>query len=70
MWATELLSVNVSDAIMIAAHGWDIASALQAGMKTAFIEREGQSLYPFSPKPAFIGKDLVEIANKIIADYK
>ena len=69
-WATEQLSVNVSDAMLIAAHGWDIAGALQAGMQAAFIEREGQSLYPLSPKPAFIGKDLVEIANKIIAHYQ
>ena len=51
-------------------HGWDIAGALQAGMQAAFIEREGQSLYPLSPKPRFTGKDLVEIANKIIAHYK
>lgn len=69
-WATEQLSVNVSDAILIAAHGWDIAGALQAGMQAAFIERKGQSLYPLSPKPAFTGKDMVEIANKIIAHYK
>ncbi len=64
------MSVNVSDAMLVAAHGWDIAGALQAGMQAAFIEREGQSLYPLSPKPAFTGKDLVEIANKIIAHYK
>ena len=69
-WAAKQLSVNVSDAMLVAAHGWDIAGALQAGMQAAFIEREGQSLYPLSPKPAFTGKDLVEIANKIIAHYK
>ncbi len=69
-WAAKQLSANVSDAMLVAAHGWDIAGALQAGMQAAFIEREGQSLYPLSPKPAFIGKDLVEIANKIIAHYK
>ncbi len=68
-WATEQLSVNITCAMLIAAHGWDIAGALQAGMQAAFIEREGQSLYPLSPKPAFTGKDLVEIANKIIAHY-
>jgi 2-haloacid dehalogenase len=69
-WAAKQLSANVSDAMLVAAHGWDIAGALQAGLQAAFIEREGQSLYPLSPKPAFIGKDLVEIANKIIAHYK
>ncbi len=68
-WAAKQLSVNVSDVMLVAAHGWDIAGALRAGLQAAFIEREGQSLYPLSPKPAFIGKDLMEIANKIIAHY-
>ena len=40
-WATKKLFVNVTDAILVAAHGWDIASALQAGTQAAFIEREG-----------------------------
>lgn len=69
-WATEQLSVDVTGAMLVAAHGWDIAGALQAGMEAAFIEREGQSLYPLSPKPTFTGKNLVDIANKIIAHYK
>jgi len=69
-WAIKQLSVSVNGAILVAAHGWDIAGALQAGMQAAFIEREGQSLYPLSPKPTFTGKDLLEIANKIIAHYK
>jgi len=69
-WATEQLSANVTDAILIAAHGWDIAGALQAGMQAAFIEREGQSLYPLASSPQFIGKDLIEVSNSIIAHYK
>ncbi len=56
--------------MFVAAHGWDIAGALQAGLQTAFIERKGQSLYPLSPKPHFPGKDLTEIANNIISHYK
>ncbi len=35
---------------MVAAHGWDIAGALAAGMQAAFIERKGQVL-PLVPKP-------------------
>ncbi len=69
-WAAEQLSVNVSDAILVAAHGWDIAGALHAGMKGAFIERKGQSLYPLSPKPTFLGKDLADFAKQIIVHYK
>lgn len=69
-WAAEQLSVNVTGAMLIAAHGWDIAGALQAGMQAAFIEREGQSLYPLAAKPLFIGKNLIEVSNSIIAHYK
>ncbi len=69
-WAADQLQVNPSEAMLVAAHGWDIAGALQAGLQTGFIERKGQSLYPLSQKPEFSGKDLNEIANKIIAHYK
>jgi 2-haloacid dehalogenase len=69
-WAAGQLSVNVTGALLIAAHGWDIAGALQAGMQAAFIEREGQSLYLLAPTPQFTGKDLIEVSNSIIAHYK
>lgn len=69
-WAVEQLSVSADDAMLVAAHGWDIAGALQAGLQAAFIERKGQSLYPLSAPPQIIGKDLVDVANKIISTYK
>ncbi len=65
-WAAKTLNVSTSEVIMVAAHGWDITGALQAGMQAAFIQRKGQSLYPLSPKPQFVGKDLVEVAEGII----
>jgi 2-haloacid dehalogenase len=69
-WAAEQLSVNVSETILVAAHGWDIAGALQAGMQAAFIERDGQSLYPLAPKPQFSGKNLIDVSKSIIAHFK
>jgi len=65
-YAAQTLGVNTNQVLMVAAHGWDIAGALQAGMMAAFVERKGQSLYPLSPTPQYIGKDLVEIAKAII----
>ena len=67
---SKQLSINVGDAMLVAAHGWDIAGALQAGMQAAFVERKGQSLYPLSAKPQFIGKDIEDVANKIVSHYK
>ena len=53
-------------AILIAAHGWDIAGALHAGLQAGFIARKGQTLYPLAPDPTFQGKTLVEVAKQII----
>ena len=60
------LGVSPQESLMVAAHGWDIAGALAAGMQAGFIERKGQGLYPLAPPPQYIGKDLVVIAHAII----
>ena len=54
-------------ATLLAAHGWDIAGALQAGLKAGFIARKGQTLYPLAAPPTYQGKTLVEVAKQIIA---
>ncbi len=56
--------------LLVAAHSWDIAGALAAGMQAAFIERKGQSLYPLASKPQYLGKDLVAFAHEIIDSNK
>lgn len=65
-YAAQTLGVSTSEIITVAAHGWDIAGAMQAGLQAAFIERKGQSLYPLASKPQFVCEDLVEFANAII----
>lgn len=69
-WAAEQMRVNVKEIIMVAAHGWDIIGAIQAGLQTAFIERKGQSLYPLAVMPLYKGKDLLETAKAIINKNK
>jgi 2-haloacid dehalogenase len=65
-YAARTLGVGTGEIIMVAAHGWDISGAMQAGMQAAFIERKGQSLYPLASKPQFVCEDLVEFAKAII----
>lgn len=65
-YAAQQLGVAPNGVLMIAAHGWDIAGALQAGLKTAFIERKGKSLYPLFAAPTYHGKDLVQLAKQIL----
>jgi 2-haloacid dehalogenase len=60
------LDVALADVRLVAAHGWDIAGALAAGCRAAFVKRPGQSLIPVSDQPDIIGDDLVEVAQKIL----
>lgn len=64
--ALEKLEVEAGEAMMVAAHGWDIAGAAVVGMQTAFIRRKGQALYPLAPKPTLQAKDLTDLANILI----
>jgi FMN phosphatase YigB (HAD superfamily) len=55
----------VSECMMVAAHGWDVGGAKHAGMKTAFVTRKGQALYPLAPAPDLIVSDIGELTAKI-----
>ena len=68
-WAQKEMNVAPEDAMLIAAHAWDIAGADKAGWKTAFILRSGKALYPLSDKPDLTGKDLIEIANQLESQH-
>lgn len=58
--------IESSEAMLIAAHGWDILGAKRAGLQTAFVSRPGESLYPLSEKPDILGQDLLEIAHLLL----
>jgi 2-haloacid dehalogenase len=66
-YALDKAGVKPGDAMLIAAHGWDITGALQTGMQAAFINREGQVLYPLAPAPQLNEKTLLPIAEKLSA---
>lgn len=64
--ALDRLELKAEETMMVAAHGWDIAGATNAGMQTAFIARPGQSLYPLAPAPTLIGPTLTAIARQLL----
>jgi 2-haloacid dehalogenase len=70
LWAAKELGVIPQEMILIAAHGWDIAGASHAGLRTCFIEREGQSLYSLSNKPDFQAKDIFTMAEQLVELYR
>ncbi len=60
------LGIETNEMRMIAAHDWDIAGAINAGCKTAYIAREGKVYNELYKKPDISGKDLREVADKIL----
>lgn len=64
-WAAQEMKVQASDCMLVAAHGWDVAGAKWAGMKTAFIAREGQQKFPLGPPPDLEVADLNGLAGAL-----
>lgn len=64
--ALQALNVAPDEALLIAAHGWDVAGAHHAGLRSGFLARPGQTLYPLAPLPTYQGKDLPTLARQII----
>jgi 2-haloacid dehalogenase len=60
------LGLKPNSLLMVAAHSWDIAGAIRAGLGGAFIARPGQILDALAPKPAFVAPDLANLARQII----
>lgn len=66
-WAAKEMGVPPGDCMLVAAHGWDVTGALRAGLRAGFLARPGKALYPLSPKPELIAKDLKEAAAILVA---
>lgn len=64
-WALKQMNVKPEEALMVAAHAWDVAGAKAAGMKTAFIARPGKVLYPLASKPDYVVKDLKSLLENL-----
>jgi 2-haloacid dehalogenase len=62
-WAMDQMEVEAEEAMMVAAHGWDIAGIKAAGMHGVFVARPGQVLYPLAPPPDLVVEDLVELSE-------
>lgn len=54
---------DVDQAMMVAAHAWDILGAQRAGLTTALLNRPGKTPYPGTRKADLIFPDLQEFAN-------
>ena len=67
IWAARKMQIKPEDCMLVAAHGWDIAGAIWANWRGAFISRPGAQLYPLADKPEIIATDLALITEQLIA---
>ncbi|MBZ0282117.1 MAG: haloacid dehalogenase type II [Anaerolineae bacterium] len=65
--AARTMGVDIGETRLVAAHAWDIAGALRAGCKAAFIARPGMVLDPLAPAPNIIGADLSAVTDQLLA---
>jgi 2-haloacid dehalogenase len=63
------LELDPGDVCMVACHVWDTLGALAAGWQAGLILRSGNAPLPVGPQPTYIGIDLNEIADQLIARH-
>ena len=66
-WAARKMGIAPNECLLVAAHGWDIAGAIWAGWRSAFISRPGAQLYPLAPNPEINEINLKLVADKLIS---
>lgn len=66
VWGAHKMGVQLEDCMLIAAHGWDVAGALWAGWRAAFVSRPGQQLFPLAPETEIVANDLKKVAEILI----
>lgn len=64
--AAQVMDVHISQSMLIAAHDWDVAGAAKAGAQSAFVRRPGSLWSLPNPMPEVAGRDLTEIADRLI----
>ncbi|MCF4100793.1 haloacid dehalogenase type II [Gillisia sp. M10.2A] len=54
------------EAMLIAAHDWDVAGAMRAGLQAGFVSRPGKFLSPTEMEPRLEGKTIKRIAKDLL----
>ena len=62
----DTFGVEPAGVRLIAAHAWDVAGALRAGCRAAFVARPGMVLDPLAPEPDVVGPDLSGVAARLL----
>lgn len=66
---TKGLGAQPSEMCMIACHTWDTIGVQAAGWEAGLIKRVNNDALDTAAQPQYVGKDLVEVADQIIARH-
>ena len=64
-WALKKLGVTADEVMLVSSHGWDLAGACNAGLKTAYIKLSSSVLFPLSPKPDLVCSGIDDLADQL-----
>lgn len=67
LWAAREMDAEPADCMLVAAHGWDVAGAQWAGLRSAFVARRGQQKFPLAPQPDLDVADFAALAEALDA---
>tara|TARA_R110002153_G_scaffold8759_4_gene37213 strand:+ start:458 stop:1171 length:714 start_codon:yes stop_codon:yes gene_type:complete len=67
VWGAKKMGVELDECMLIAAHGWDVAGALWAGWRAAFISRPGKQPFPLSTETEISESNLQRVADILVA---
>ncbi|MGC1301192.1 MAG: haloacid dehalogenase type II [Caulobacteraceae bacterium] len=68
-YVTRMLDVKPAQMCLIASHTWDTLGAVAAGWQAALIKRVGNDVLSVGPQPNYVGQDLDDVADQLIARY-
>jgi 2-haloacid dehalogenase len=66
-WAARKMGLAPEECMLVAAHGWDVAGAIWAGWRAAFISRPGAQLFTLAPVPEIVEPDMRSAAERLLA---
>lgn len=69
-WAARRVGADVPECLFVAAHGWDVAGAAWAGMKTAFVARPGKEMFPLGPAIDIVVPSFAELPEAVTKFYR
>ena len=66
-YVASSLGAQPSQMCLIASHTWDTLGAVAAGWQAALIRRVGNDVLSVGPQPTYVGRDLDDVADQLIA---